>query len=159
MAANPFANFRARPLEVGEWEDLLLRFELGPRAIRIALDDHSGAPETLLACCARLVSAELRCSRALEAMQKGGTVPPGPDAPAEPGSAGAMLKRLVEIYAAARARNFAALQRRGLEVWDWTAPLEEGGEVTAAQLVRYGLQVDGDVLGEVRSAGRGVAAC
>jgi hypothetical protein len=158
MDDSVFGAFLARPSDVGEWEDVLVRLELGPRALRIALEDRRGSDGHLLGRFAWLASVEQRATEALEAMRQGGVVPqrggemvdpPAPDA----------LWRLFATYAAARAANFAALQRRGLGVWEWCATLEHGGEVTAHQLVRWLLEVDSRVLAEVRAAPREAASC
>jgi hypothetical protein len=152
--------YPARPADVAEWEDVLLRYELGPCALRLALQDHAGAAEPLLGCLDRLVAAERHASLALDAMRRGEPVPAEPETVAEDGPEPAdVVWRRYDAYAAARAHNFAALQRRGLGVWEWAAPLRDGGEVSAYQLVRDGLRRDGEVLAEVRAAARGGAPC
>jgi hypothetical protein len=167
MRGDVFAAYPPRPQDVGEWEDLLLRWELGPRAVRLALQDHAGPADALLGCLARLLGAERRALRVLDAMRQGGTVSAdadltddqAPDDAPDGGTAEEVLWRRYQRYAALRSQNFATLQRRGLGVWEWVAPLEGGGEVTAYRLVRRALDIDAEVLAEVRSAGRRAAAC
>jgi hypothetical protein len=159
MADNPYAAFPPRPRDVGEWEDLLVRFELGPRALRFALEDRGNAADAVVAPFARLAASELRVSLALDAMRQGGVVPDRITTPADTSPAAEAVERHCRTYAAARAHNFAALQRRGLGVWDWTAMREGGGEFTAYQLVREALQVDAEVLSAVRAAGREAPVC
>lgn len=155
MRAEPGLDLPPRPADEAEWEELLLRFELGPRALRFALEDLRAVPVSVLEPLGWLVAMEIRTARALEAMRSGGTVPAKLGLshvdPADP--AAAARKRLQE-YTAQRADNFGRLQRRGLEVWEWAADLEGGGRITAYQAVRGALQSDAEVLAAVRAAGR-----
>jgi hypothetical protein len=140
---------------VGEWEDLLFRLELGPRAMRVALEDRHDAAERLEACLNWLASVEKWASYALEAMRQGGEVAGVEDFAVEPADVASAdaVGQLFAAYATARARNFAALQRRGLGVWDWHARLKGGGVVSACQLVHQLLRADAAVLAEARRAG------
>lgn len=158
--ADASGDFPPRPADVGEWEDVLLRYELGPRALRHALEDLAAAAaapgRALLDALAARAAAELWAARVLDAMQHGAPVPAEAERPAatpEPGPD--PLRAGYEAYAAARAANFARLQRRGLEVWDWAAVLAQGRTITAYQLVREGLRLDAALLAAVRAAARG----
>ncbi len=155
MQDNPFAAFPPHPADLAEWEDLLVRLELGPRALRLALEDIDRPSAALLEPLNRLVAMELWTSRALTAMRTGEMIPEKIGlSHADPGNlAAALHKRLLE-YTALRDDNFGALQRRGIRVWAWSAELQGGGTVTAYQAVRRALQVDGEVLRAVRAAGR-----
>jgi hypothetical protein len=64
-----------------------------------------------------------------------------------------------ERFVALRGRNFAAVQRRGLEVWGWTAEAPGMGSVTAYQLILASVALDSRTLAEMRDALRGVGAC
>jgi nucleotide-binding universal stress UspA family protein len=156
MRGEELADFPLRPVDVAEWEDVLLRFELGPRALRFALQDAALPAAELAGPLARLAASERRIAHGLEAMLRGGVIPEvAPDAAGAEGAEAAVAE-LVRRYEADRARSFATLQRRGLGVWEWTAPLEEGGEATAYRLVRHGLRSDGEALARVRAGDRGV---
>jgi hypothetical protein len=64
-----------------------------------------------------------------------------------------------ERFAALRGRNFAAVQRRGLEVWRWRAEAPGRGTVTAHQLILASTAFDAQTLAGVREALRGAGAC
>jgi hypothetical protein len=156
MPDNPFDAFRPRPADLAEWEDLLVRLELGPRALRLALDDIDRPSVSLLEPLNRLVTTELWTSRALDTMRRGGGVVPEKIGVShvDPADAAAGARKRLEEYVSLRTDTFAALQRRGIQPWEWSAELEGGGTVTAYQAVRRALQVDGEVLRAVRAAGR-----
>ncbi|HET7232800.1 MAG TPA: hypothetical protein VFJ16_22510 [Longimicrobium sp.] len=148
--------FAARPASEMEWEDLLVRYEIGPRALRIALDDAQGvAGEARTRVCdllRALVFNELWTADLFRSMHEGGRPAHGsprieqlPDDP----------RALYDRYAALRGRNFAAVQRRGLEVWAWQAEAHPHGTVTAHQLIHAATALDGETLAGVREAARG----
>jgi hypothetical protein len=60
-------------------------------------------------------------------------------------------------FASLRARTFAMVQRRGLEVWEWSAPLDGSQPVTVHQLLQWLVYCDGRLLAELREASRGEA--
>jgi hypothetical protein len=62
-------------------------------------------------------------------------------------------KRYLVAFASRRARNFAMLQRRGINVWDWRAEVD-GEPVSMYQLVSAVVDADGERLARVRQAGR-----
>jgi hypothetical protein len=148
--------YAVRPPSEVEWEDLLVRYEIGPRAFRVALDDaHALAGPARTRVCdllrALIVNEHLTAS-AFEAMRTG--VPAGSPAPRIemlPDDPGALYDR----YAALRGRNFAAVQRRGLEVWGWEAELHPHGHVSAYQLIQAAAALDGETLAGIRAAQRG----
>ncbi len=150
------ANFAARPPSEIEWEELLVRYDNGPRALRIALDDgdaNGPARERVCDLLRALVSNELRTAALFEAMHTG--VPLAADAtpriemlPDEP-------RAIVDRFERLRSRNFAAVQRRGLEVWEWQTEAHPHGRVTAHQLIQGSTALDGETLAAVREALRG----
>lgn len=147
-----------RPASEMEWEDLLVRYEIGPRALGLAM--HDGDPEgparervgDLLRA---LVANEMRTAALFEAMRAGAAPLAGPTRVEvmhdEPSAAFDRFSRL-------RGRNFAAVQRRGLEVWGWHTRAHPHGEVSAYQLIQASCKLDGDTLAEIRQALRGAGA-
>lgn len=57
----------------------------------------------------------------------------------------------LERFTQLRGRNFGALQRRGLEVWDWKARHGEHGEVTAFQFLSAAVRRDAANLASART--------
>lgn len=147
----------APPSEV-EWEELLVRYELGPRALRVALDDagdDQAAAERVGDLLRALVLNELQVAALFAAMRDGqpSSTEPRMEMPAD------TPRAAYERYAELRGRNFAALQRRGIEVWAWRAEAPLGGTVTAHQLVLASTALDGETLAGIRKAARGEGAC
>jgi hypothetical protein len=151
--------FAVRPASEMEWEDLLVRYEIGPRALGFALDDgdpagpaHERVGDLLRA----LVANELRTAALFEAMRTG----------AAPSTGGAPRVEVLEDepravfdrFARLRGRNFAAVQRRGLEVWAWQTQAHPHGEVSAYQLIASSCALDGESLAGIREALRGAGA-
>ena|SRR5687768_12987100 len=145
MAPERFSGFRRQPLDVADWEDLLVRFEIMPRALRVAMEDGPAGEEGLSRALLRLVDREEAVGRWLEALASGGA-----DPVVTRESGGLPAPQLAERFAAVRARNFAMLQRRGVDVWDWTAELE-GTPVSVYQMVAWSVRCDGDTLAALRS--------
>jgi hypothetical protein len=147
----------APPSEV-EWEELLVRYELGPRALRAALDDaepDGAARERVGDLLRALVVNELQVDRLFAAMRDGRPI--GGETRIETMSGDP--RAAYERYAALRGRNFAAVQRRGLEVWTWRAEAPGTGPVTAHQLIVASTALDAETLAGVREALRGAGAC
>lgn len=146
-----FDAFPARPPSEMEWEDLLVRYELAPRALHVALSEGSGPGErapSVVAPLMRLVSREAWSERALAALRSGGPVPGYRGEDVGPGHA----RVLAEDFALLRARNFAAVQRRGIDVWEWSAVIEGEGRVSAYQLLMSAVSLDGQTLAQLRAA-------
>jgi hypothetical protein len=155
MSASPYP--AAPPSEV-EWEELLVRYELTPRALRAVLDDvelEGGARDRVGDLLRALVVNELQVTELFAAMRDARPVLREPRIEmmsAEPRAA-------YERFAALRGRNFAAVQRRGLEVWGWRAESPETGSVTAHQLILASTALDAETLAGVREALRGAGTC
>jgi hypothetical protein len=138
------------PSEV-EWEELLVRVEVAPRALRLAVDDaphaRAGVRETLRQ--AFLWEARLQTSLASMA---------GVPAPAEPAETEAGVETdpadAVREIGRLRARSFAMVQRRGLGVWRWRASGGPFAGATAYQLLAATVQHDRRTLDAVRAAAR-----
>jgi hypothetical protein len=147
----------APPSEV-EWEELLVRYELAPRALRIALDDaepDAAARDRVGDLLRALVLNELQAAALFAAMRDGVPVPLEPRIEMLSGDPRAACERFAEL----RGRNFAAVQRRGLEVWGWRAEAPAWGSVTAHQLILASTALDAETLAGVREALRGAGAC
>ena len=146
----------ARPPSEVEWEDLLVRVEIAPRALRVAVEDapagHPGVADALRGG----VRAEAALQGMLEAIVDERALPAdfGQGGAGMPGDAQA----LVAEYARLRFRSFVMVQRRGLNVWDWTVRGGPYDGATAYQLFQAAAQTDGALLAAVRSAARGEAA-
>ena len=119
MGPDQIATLAARPESVMDWEDLLLRLEIVPRVVRNTVDDLVN--DTLGArLLAEATDRERRVGDWLE--RAAGLVRDGP--PVEGDGESMSPADLARRFASLRARTFAMVQRRGLEVWDWEAPLD-----------------------------------
>jgi hypothetical protein len=163
MTESAFEGLPAKPPGIAEWEDLLVRVELGPRAMRIVLEGAD--PPRLTAARDRhgrsavdhlshLARREAEMADLLEAMRTGRWPATGSSGPSERGDrddASQGAERELRRYAERRARNFANAQRRGLEVWEWRAEHPALGTVSAYQLFGYLAAHDGRHLAAIRS--------
>lgn len=154
-----YASFPARPPDVPEWEDLLYRMELVPRGVRNAVDDAPPPGAALLPALDALVAREAWLGEALDALREGRPLPPRPDAPPPDVLTGASAVERAWDFARLRARAFARVQRRGLEVWSWAAPGPDGGAVTAYRLLLAVAREDGAAMAALRAAAREAGAC
>jgi hypothetical protein len=141
--------FPARPPSEVEWEELLARLDLAPRAFQLASDDVGGNPRVVHVL-ASAFALENWFAIALKELQAGGMIPLGFGfIPAAGGTTAA--REVLDGFSALRARNFAALQRRGIDVWEWSAATkEEGGRVTTFQAVSAVVEMDGRHLAVLR---------
>ena len=143
----------ARPPSEVEWEDLLVRVEIAPRALRVAVEDapagHPGVVEALRTG----VLAEMVLQDMVEAMVEGREARDGPGVEAMEDDAQALVVR----YARLRTRSFVMVQRRGINVWDWTVRGGPYPGATAYQLFQGAARMDGVLLDAVRRAARGEA--
>lgn len=138
------AEFPQEPPSVAEWEDLLVRFEIMPRALSQALEQlagEAGASDELSA----LVHREEWAAAWLEAIR---TRSAHPTSTAAPVSGPVSLDR----FRALRARNFAMLQRRGVEIWSWRAHDGKGDAPTVHQVISWLVARDRESLRSIREA-------
>jgi hypothetical protein len=166
MAGNPFAGYAARPADIAEWEDLLIRFEIAPRALRHTLEAAPGGLDVAdpsLAGVAdqlrHLADREAEAWAWMQTLREGGELRawagPAGDAAAPP----APLRQDLDRYVSYRTRNFAWVQRRGVDVWGWSATHPEHGEVTPFRLISYLARHDAHHLARIREAFRRSDAC
>jgi hypothetical protein len=147
----------ARPAGEMEWEDVLVRYEIAPRALRVALaeGDAEGPPRERLGDLLRaLVFNELWTVLLFAAMRDRSGVSERPRMETSSSDPAALFERFQRL----RERNFNEVQRRGIDVWEWRAFAPRLGPVTAFQLIRASIELDGRTLAEVREALRGAGA-
>lgn len=151
----------AQPPAMAEWEDLLVRLDIAPRAVRVAVDDIAEPGEEVLRVLQLAAAREVWYSGVIENLRLGQSFSPnvsfGPITFGEEGEAereGTALD-LCRAFEATRNRNFAQVQRRGVEVWTWEAPLAGGGSVTVYQALAAMALADAETLAMIRAAGRG----
>ena len=152
---SPLQEFPERPPSEVEWEDLLVRLEIVPRALRLAVEDAGDSPRTRDVVAKAVEREWLVNELLLPALRDGSPVHLGASASiqfdGEPDSLA-----LAEAFTALRDRNFAQVQRRGLNVWEWRSEVDGGtGQVTAYQMMQWMARSDGETLAEVRAPGRG----
>lgn len=143
--------FPARPPSEVEWEDLLVRVEIAPRALRIAVEEARADDELLSRALQIGLLFETLLQRALEAIIDERVMEDGFGMEFVPGDPAA----LVAEYGRLRYRSFLMVQRRGLNVWDWTVRGGTWDGATAYQLFQAAAERDGALLAIVRGGGRG----
>lgn len=152
--------FPQRPESEFEWEDLLLRLEIMPRALRVELE--RAKKEEAPAILAVLTEREETVQRLLEAVAVAGVapgepgIPSGAEASVSASGAGPADGSEVERFVRLRGRNFAMLQRRGIDVWNWKVRIGAAGEATVFQLLSFLAHEDVETLARLRQARRPV---
>lgn len=155
MSGSPLHGLAERPPSEVEWEDLLVRLEITPRALRLAVDDGGGDSPELRRTLGAVVGREAWWGDRLRDIREGrgfdGKVAFGP---VQVDGREATAPELVAIFARLRDQNFAQVQRRGLGVWDWKAPTDGGsGTITAYQALQLMARMDAQTLAELRAGG------
>jgi hypothetical protein len=141
-----------RPLSEVEWEDLLLRLELMPRALRVTLENLPIDDAILQGVLERALKREEAAADFMDRAVAPGysLVPPGPRSAQIVARQDDRVERFVRI----RSRTFAMAQRRGIEIWDWSAPVWPTGRATIHQVLAYLAAEDVRVLAELRDHSR-----
>lgn len=156
------SNVPAQPPGMAEWEDLLVRLDIAPRAVRVAVDDIAEPGAEVLRVLQVAVAREVWYSGVIENLRLGqsfslkvgfGAVTFGDHEAGEEREGSAL--DLCRAFEMTRTRNFAQVQRRGVEVWTWEAPLTGGGSVTVYQALTAMAHADAETLAMIRAAGRG----
>lgn len=157
MRPDALAGVPAEPPGIAEWEELLVRVELAPRALRAALEEageHAAAVRERLV---RVVQDEIRWGEMMNALRRGDPVPTrSADAPPLPSHVRApddLLRSATEL----RGRTSAQVQRRGLEVWRWRAPTSDGEPCSAYRLLTAMVRGDARHLAALRAVTRTAA--
>jgi hypothetical protein len=156
VTATPL-DFPARPPSEVEWEELLVRLEITPRALRLAVDDAGGDSAALREVLESALGREWWYGQQLRELRGGAPVVLS-EASLDTDRDGREpdVDGLAAAFAQLRERNFAQVQRRGLEVWDWESPLVGlPGTLTAYRLLQWMAHRDGETLAAVRAARRG----
>ena len=152
----------ARPADIAEWEDLLVRLEIGPLALRSTLETVPAEDPAVRQQLAAMLATEAWAVDAIAALRGQRPVEARPATADAAASTTEALDRdtLSHRYAALRRKNFAQVQRRGLEVWEWRSAWDEGGEITAFGLLSLLVAEDVRSLAAIRSRGHaGGASC
>jgi hypothetical protein len=140
-----------RPPSEVEWEDLLVRLELMPKALRILLEEPGPELAAIRPLVEGLARKEgwlgeyLQSASGEDGFREAGRVEPADGAAA------------AELFVRLRARNFAMLQRRGLVVWDWGGSAPDGTPATAYQVLSRTVRNDVESLAAIREALKGGA--
>lgn len=151
MKADDLIMLPRRPDSEFEWEDLLLRIELMPRALNVELENAGGrCPPGMLA---DLVDRESLVHHHLERAASGASSDGTGDLPiiGEAPQVGMSIADCVDRFVRLRNRNFAMLQRRGINVWDWTVEVEPSVPATVFQLLSLLVRRDVEFLGRLRN--------
>ncbi|MEW5931120.1 MAG: hypothetical protein AB1941_26950 [Gemmatimonadota bacterium] len=136
------------PAHVADWEDLLVRLEIAPRALRVTLEDAPAGDPEVRALVARAAAGERVFQRMMEAMQAGDPLPDAAAAPAE--EPGEDARTLADAFTSVRMRTFAMAQRRGVDVWAWESADAEGRTLTVYQLFNRMVREDARLLAALR---------
>lgn len=149
-----WVRFPARPPGIAEWEEALLRMDIAARALRIPLDGGAGASAAAAGLLRERVRAERETGALLLAMADGHETARPADAPAPAADGERTVVDWLRDFERLRSRNFAMLQRRGLEVWEWHVRPGggDGPRVSAYQLVLGVLAEDAALLQALRAA-------
>lgn len=163
--------FPERPASEFEWEDLLLRLEIMPRALKVELERTK--VDEALPILAELTERELAVQGLLEEVAiaadpretAGSRATTGIDSSARSRARASMPEHAateslsgppngpdVERFVRLRGRNFAMLQRRGIDVWNWRVRASAEGEATVFQLLSLLALDDVDALARLRMA-------
>ncbi|HST62148.1 MAG TPA: hypothetical protein VLK84_25825 [Longimicrobium sp.] len=144
----------ARPPSEVEWEELLVRVEIAPRALRVAVEDAPRDHPEVIGVLRRGVEGEMALQATLEAIVEGREAGAAPGGEGLPDDAEGLLSEYIRL----RMRSFVMVQRRGLNVWDWTVRGGPYDGATAYQLFQAAAQMDGHLLAALRAAARAGAA-
>jgi hypothetical protein len=144
MTSATLGRLPRRPDSEFEWEDLLVRLELMPRALRVALESGESDPTWATDVLIELAEREWTVGELLDRIAGGARA--SADASQVTVFQGDALERFVRL----RARSFAMVQRRGLEVWDWETRLDDGSTATVHQLLTLLVREDVAALATIR---------
>ncbi len=155
LTLGSYSDVPARPPSEVEWEDLLYRLELMNRALTVGMEEIPEASVEAEGVLRALVEREEAVGRLLEVSAVGGV-----DAERDPAAAPRDFDGLSPAlrFIRIRSRNFAMLQRRGLEVWDWRV-FVAGTEIGIYQLLVGLARADIETLALLREIGGRERSC
>ncbi len=159
LSAAAVADVPELPESEVEWEDLLYRLELMTRALRVALEElpveSAGARKVLRELADREESAGRLLEAAADVAAENDSLAAGPLQDESHG-----YEADVDRFLRCRAHNFAMLQRRGVDVWQWRVEVPGGGPIGVYPFLVWLARGDIDGLSALRSiAERERAAC
>lgn len=130
-----------------EWEDLLYRLELMLKGLPITLERSPGGDHT-----ARILEDLIRREAEVAAFLEDACLDErdGARATALEPTEFFDVQRMTDEFRRLRARVFAIVQRRGIEVWSWKGTLPGGGRATIYRVLRYLQQADTRSLAAIR---------
>lgn len=140
-----------------EWEDLLVRLELMPKALRVLIEDidDNAAPVGLLL--RDLIAREKFVRNFMERAAAMEMSPSEQDVEAQPAR---RQRDALDRFVRLRTRNFAMVQRRGIDVWQWEGRTDGEHRATIFQVLTLLAREDVSALAAVRSfATTGVSVC
>lgn len=155
MTVSPFTLAPRPPSEV-EWEELLVRLEITPRALRLAVEDAGGDSPGARAVLQGALGREMWWDHILPDLRAGNPILGEFSLDIERNGREPDAGAMADAFARMRERNFAQVQRRGLGVWDWESPVQGlGATLTAYQVLQYIARMDGEMLASLRAARKG----
>lgn len=139
--------FPARPPSEVEWEDLLVRLEIMPRALRVLAEEMplDRPPATTL-----LAGLAGREAAAMAFLETAAGIAPDDGFSAQ---GIALHEDPMDRFVRFRSRNFAMVQRRGIDVWEWSFRMQDE-EVTVHQLLSFLIHGDVVSLADLRALKR-----
>lgn len=155
MSENVLRETPEVPASEVEWEALLERLEVGPRAIRLAVEDAGTVGDALHLIVGRAVGREQLAKETLEQLRGGSLLRQfNPNLLHSPIVAeGMTVTDLLDLFTGLRTQNFAQVQRRGIEVWEWRASRANGVWLTSYRLLTLMAHLDGETIAAVHRAG------
>jgi hypothetical protein len=154
MTPEQLSKFAPHPPSVAEWEDLLVRLEIMPRALRANLEEAGARGLETEWVLRELVERETAAGAWLERAVTG-EEPRDADGP---GVAGGGAEDLAGRFVRVRARNFAMVQRRGVQIWGWSAETPDGYTPTVHQVLAWLAENDAHALAHLRQGTRRTGA-
>lgn len=155
LTLGAYSDVPPRPPSEVEWEDLLYRLELMNRALNVALEEVSEATAEVRAVLTEMVERERAVGRMLEIGAFGSLdTDHGSTSASNDYDDASLAHRFIRI----RSRNFAMLQRRGLEVWDWRFSVADA-EIGIYQLLVGLARADITALAALRETGARKSPC
>lgn len=118
MQPDDIATYPATPPGIAEWEDLLVRVELMPRALRTTLERARPSDSQVPILLSEMLAFEEWVRPALHALRDSDTIPEFPDAYGYSvvGLNGtALLESMFDHLSSLRTKNFVQVQRRGID--------------------------------------------
>lgn len=150
------ANVPLEPPSIAEWEELLVRIEIAPRAVRATLHDAAPDDPEVRAELSRMVRGEIRWGHLLDALRQGAVIQTELTSVPDERHDCDTTDVLVRAFAELRSRNSAQAQRRGLDVWAWRSPTDRGDTLSAFRVLSVMARYDARHLAALREAAQSI---